>query len=65
MKRCPQCNRVETDESLNALAALEQAAARADFWLFSIKYDPAFEPLRGDPRFQKILTQLIRRAEQA
>lgn len=65
MKRCPQCNRVETDESLNALAALEQAAARGDFWPLSIKYDAAFEPLRGDPRFQKILTQLIRRAEQA
>ena len=40
-----------------ALAAIEEGAASGDFWLFSIKYDPAFDPLRGDPRFQKILAQ--------
>ena len=26
-----------------------------DWWLFSIKYGLAFDPLRGDPRFQELL----------
>src|SRR5262249_48252914 len=47
----------ELGQKGEALAALEEAAAKGDWWLFSIKYDPAFDPLRGDPRFQKIRTQ--------
>lgn len=42
-------------ENEKALAQLENGAAKGDFWLFQIKYDPAYEPLRGDPRFQKLL----------
>jgi TolB-like protein/Tfp pilus assembly protein PilF len=38
-----------------ALATLESAAKRGEFWLFQIKYDPAYEPLRGDPRFQSLV----------
>lgn len=38
-----------------ALAVLENGAAKGEFWLFQIKYDPAYEPLRGDPRFQALL----------
>ncbi len=38
-----------------ALSALENATARGDFWLFQIKYDPAYEPLRGDSRFQALV----------
>jgi tetratricopeptide (TPR) repeat protein len=38
-----------------ALAALEHGAEKGEFWLFQIKYDPAYEPLRGDPRFQALL----------
>jgi len=47
----------ELGQKEEALAALDEAAAAGDFWLLSTKYDPAFDPLRGDPRFQKILAQ--------
>jgi TolB-like protein/Tfp pilus assembly protein PilF len=47
----------ELGQKEEALAALDEAAAAGDFWLLSTKYDPAFDPLRSDPRFQKILTQ--------
>jgi len=47
----------ELGQKEEALAALDEGAAAGDFWLVSVKYDPAFDPLRGDPRFQKILAQ--------
>lgn len=42
-------------EHEHAIAALQASAKRGDFWLFQIKYDPAYQPLRGDPRFQELL----------
>jgi tetratricopeptide (TPR) repeat protein len=45
----------ELGEKEKAIASLNHAAAKGDYWLFSIKYDPAFDPLRGDPRFQELL----------
>jgi TolB-like protein/Tfp pilus assembly protein PilF len=45
----------ELGEKEEAMANLISAAAYGDWWLFSTKYDPAFEPLRGDPRFQELL----------
>jgi TolB-like protein/lipoprotein NlpI len=45
----------ELGEKEQAIASLNEAAAKGDYWLFSIKYDPAFDPLRGDPRFQELL----------
>jgi TolB-like protein/Tfp pilus assembly protein PilF len=45
----------ELGQKEEALATLEQGATKGEWWLFSIKYDPAFDPLRGDPRFQALL----------
>ncbi|HKC63941.1 MAG TPA: tetratricopeptide repeat protein, partial [Pyrinomonadaceae bacterium] len=45
----------ELGEKEKAIASLNDAAAAGDYWLFSIKYDPAFDSLRGDPRFQELL----------
>ncbi|MEQ1763461.1 MAG: tetratricopeptide repeat protein [Pyrinomonadaceae bacterium] len=43
-------------ENEKALQILEGAAARkGDFWLFMIKNHPAYDPLRGDPRFQALV----------
>jgi hypothetical protein len=38
-----------------ALVLLQQACANHSPWLTSVKVDPLFDPLRGDPRFQQIL----------
>ena len=41
-----------------ALAALEQAFSQRDSNLTYVKVEPAFDELRSDPRFQKIVQQL-------
>jgi TolB-like protein/Tfp pilus assembly protein PilF len=45
----------ELGEKEEAIASLNDAAAQGDYWLFSIKYDPAFNPLRGEPRFRALV----------
>jgi adenylate cyclase len=43
-------------EKEKALQLLERVAERkGDFWLFNIKYEAAYDPLRGDPRFQALV----------
>lgn len=42
-------------EKEEALEVLENSARGGEFWLFQIKYDPAYEALRGEPRFQALL----------
>jgi TolB-like protein/Tfp pilus assembly protein PilF len=45
----------ELGEKEESIAKLNDAAAKGDYWLFSIKYDPAFDPLRSDSRFQELV----------
>lgn len=42
-------------ENEKAVAVLNEAAKQGDFWLFRIKFDPAFDSLRDDPRFQALV----------
>jgi serine/threonine-protein kinase len=42
-------------ESDNALDALEQAYAERSPWLVFLKVWPLFDPLRGQPRFERVL----------
>ncbi len=42
-------------EKEEAIATLVRNAEQGDFWLFLIRTDPHFDPLRGDPRFQALV----------
>lgn len=46
------------DDHERALDSLELAYERNPWWLVTIKVEPAFDPLRGHRRFQKLLTKL-------
>jgi tetratricopeptide (TPR) repeat protein len=42
-------------ENEKAISMLQHLAEGGDFWLFQIKYDPAYENLKTDPRFQALV----------
>ncbi|PYS98387.1 MAG: hypothetical protein DMF63_16000 [Acidobacteria bacterium] len=44
----------ELGEKEESFKSLNDALGQSDWWLFSIKYDPAFDQMRDDPRFQAI-----------
>jgi adenylate cyclase len=49
---------VDLGEKEKALAALEAAAQARSRWIAGLKADPIWDPLRSEPRFQKILTSI-------
>jgi tetratricopeptide (TPR) repeat protein len=46
---------LDEDEKEKWIARLMKQAESGNFWLFLIKTDPGFDPLRGDPRFQELV----------
>jgi hypothetical protein len=46
---------LQTRRKGRILQSLDEAFEQSDWWLFSIKYDPAFDPMRNDPRFQALV----------
>ena len=46
---------LDEDEKEKWIARLMKQAESGNFWLFLIKTDPGFDPLRSDPRFQELL----------
>ena len=47
-----ELDQVERDTTIERL---QRQAQEGSFWLFLIKVDPMFDPLRGDPRFQALV----------
>jgi len=46
---------LEQTERDSTIERMERQAQEGTFWLFLIKVDPMFDPLRGDPRFQAVV----------
>ena len=42
----------------DALTWLERAAADGDYWLLNVLVDPAFDGLRGEPRFARTMNEV-------
>ena len=45
-------------EKDKSIAELESASSEHDYLLARIKVEPFFDPLRGDPPFERIVAQL-------
>ncbi len=49
---------VGIDDKEQALALLEEAYETRDGWMSDVNVEPAFDPLRDDPRFQDLLLRM-------
>ncbi len=40
------------------MSRLEKAYQEGSYWLFTLKHEPRWSPLRSDPRFQRLLRRV-------
>ena len=62
--KCPKCHFENPDDTLfcgkcgTQFPSPEKAYEKHDMELFRLKYNPRFDPIRDDPRFQDLLRRM-------
>jgi hypothetical protein len=48
----------QTGDAETALEFLEKSYARREFWMSHLQFEPRLDSLRGDPRFEELVSRV-------